>query len=157
MESKGRSGAVVLAVLGALVAAALIIGLAVSAERSSPSFGTGAPEAVVQEYVRHVLAGRMSEALALLKNPERCAESFASVSMPADVRADLISSTRSSSGDFAYVGVRFEGSTNGLLEEPDNGWQVTFALEQTEGGWKLLQPTWPVSICGFHSNSPPGP
>ncbi len=149
VASKPRSGGRVLAVLGAVVVASLIIGWAVSESRSSRSYEPGTPEAVVQEYVGHVLAGRMSEALLLLKNPGLCQWSFAGVHVPDGLRADLISSTVSESGDFAYVGLRFEQDNDGLLDPGDNSWQVTFALERTEVGWRLISPTWPAPICGM--------
>lgn len=148
IESKPRSGARVLAVLGALVVAALIIGLAVSGTRSSRSFEPGTPEAVVQEYVGHVFAARMAEALALLKDPEQCAPAFGGPFIPVDQRADLVSSTKSASGNLAYVVLRFEHDDDSLFQRDPTPWQVRFTLERTDEGWRLIQPSWPVPQCG---------
>ena len=146
IEPGPRSGLRVLALLGALVVAALIVGVAVSVDRSPRSFKPGTPEAVVQEYVGHILAGRVPQAAALFTDPERCAAALAQAPSANDTRAHLVNTTLLD--NTAYVVIRFETESDSLFIDDSFGWQATFALERAGAEWKLLQAPWPNSMCG---------
>ncbi|MFN0028741.1 MAG: hypothetical protein ACKV2O_16395 [Acidimicrobiales bacterium] len=147
VEPKSRSGARVLVVLGVLVVGTLIVAAAVSINRSPSSAVPGTPEEVVQQYVEHVLAGRIAQAADLFDNPRGiCATALAQTPTPRGTRVDLV--TTSFSGDVAYVIVRVETEEDSPFGDGATEQRATFVLRHNTGQWKLVQATWPMHICG---------
>ncbi len=140
-------GRVLAVLVGAIAVLAVIAGVVV-AHRPTPTLDPGTPEAVVQEYLRAVLAGDYPAAAATLSPRSGCdARDVAAAYVPSPVRVVLVRSAID--GDVAVVTVDVtEGAADDLFGASGYTHTERITLERDAGQWLILGSSWLLSSCG---------
>ena len=143
MKDISRSGWV-LGSMGAVLAVVVVVAI-VLAVQPPEEFGTGTPEATVQDYLQAVVDGDQGE-VALLMTPElleRCESDLTQIRHAPDSFRAVIVDT-SPIGDRTAVDVEItEGSDGGIFS---SSWTFdeTLIVEHDGTGWLIAESPWPI-------------
>lgn len=138
--------------VGAVVLLAVLAGVMVG-RRTTPNFDPNTPEAVVQEYLKAVIAGNYPGAAKLISPSSGCsAPDVATAYVPG--AAQIVLDHTDVNGDHAVMTVDV---TEGSGDDPfGSGYSHAerITLQQEGGVWKITGSPWLLPSCGSTKGGP---